>query len=392
MKESVLEQTTKIEAELIGFRRLLHSEPELSENEFKTQEKIIAKLEEYGIPYRKVGKTSTIATIKGKNPGKTVALRADIDALPINEDLDLDFQSKNPGVMHACGHDAHTTMAMGAAKILNESKENFDGEIRIFFQEAEETFEGAKKIVADGGMDGVDAVFGMHNYNTIPTGSFYSGSGDLFSGCDTLYATFIGKSGHGGTPQLGKDSFTPAAQFALDLQEIIVKNIDSRNPVVLNIGRFTSGKKANIVPKETTMDISMRYFDEASRDLTHEAINRHAKAFADMYEITVDVTIEPSTPPTKNDADLAKIATNVGMKVFGSDKVSDFPRAMNSEDFSYYLKEAPGVYGIIGIYNEENNTIYAPHDDHYKLDEDILKLGAAWHVEFALEFLGTTTN
>lgn len=392
MKETALEQTAKIETELIAFRRLLHSEPELSENEFKTQEKVIVKLEEYGIPYRKVGKTSTIATIKGKNPGKTVALRADIDALPINEELNLDFQSNNPGVMHACGHDAHTTMAMGAAKILNESKENFDGEIRIFFQEAEETFEGAKKIVADGGMVGVDAVFGMHNYNTIPTGSFYSGAGDLFSGCDTVYVIFTGKSGHGGTPQLGKDSFTPAAQFALDLQEIIAKNVDSRNPVVLNVGRFASGKKANIVPKETTMDISMRYFDEESRDLTHKAIKRHAKAFADMYEITVDVTIEPSTPPTKNDAALAKIATHAGTKVFGSNKVSEFPRAMNSEDFSYYLKEAPGVYGIIGIYNEEKNTIHAPHDDCYELDEDILKLGAAWHVEFALEFLGSTTD
>lgn len=392
MTETPLDQTTKIEPELIEFRRLLHSEPELSENEFKTQEKIIAKLEEFGIPYKKVGKTSTIATIKGKNPGKTVALRADIDALPINEDLGLDFQSKNPAVMHACGHDAHTTMAMGAAKILNQSKETFDGEVRIFFQEAEETFEGAKKIVADGGMEGVDAVFGMHNYNTIPTGSFYSGAGDLFSGCDTLYVTFTGKSGHGGTPQLGKDSFTPAAQFALDLQQIIAKNIDSRDPVVLNIGRFTSGTKANIVPKETTMDISMRYFDEDSRDIGHEAIKRHAKAFADMYEIAVDVTIEPSTPPTKNDAALAKIATSAGMKIFGSDNVSEFPRAMNSEDFSYYLQEAPGVYGIIGIYNEKKGTTHAPHDDHYELDEDILKLGAAWHIEFALEFLGTADN
>ena len=392
MRETALEQTTKIEAQLIEFRRLLHSEPELSEHEFKTQEKIIAKLEEFGIPYRKVGKTSTIATIKGKNAGKTVALRADIDALPINEDLDLDFQSTNPGVMHACGHDAHTTMAMGAAKILNEVKDTFDGEVRIFFQEAEETFEGAKKIVADGGMEGVDAVFGMHNYNTIASGSFYSGPGDLFSGCDTIYVTFTGKSGHGGTPQLGKDSFTPAAQFALDLQQIIAKNVDSRNPVIFNIGRFTSGTKANIVPKKSTMDISMRYFDEVSRDLTHEALKRHAQHFAEMYEITVDVTIEPSTPPTKNDAALAKIATTAGMKVFGSDKVTEFPRAMNSEDFSYYLKDAPGVYGIIGIYNEEKNTTYAPHDDHFELDEDILKLGAAWHIEFALAFLGTTSK
>ena len=392
MTETPLEQTTKIEQQLIEFRRLLHSEPELSENEFKTQEKIIAKLEEFGIPYKKVGKTSTIATIKGKNPGETVALRAAIDSLPINADLGLDFQSKKPGVMHACGHDAHTTMAMGAAKILNESKESFDGEVRIFFQEAEETFEGAKKIVADGGMDVVDAVFGMHNYNTIPTGSFYSGAGELFSGCDTLYVTFTGKSGHGGTPQLGKDSFTPAAQFALDLQQIIAKNIDSRDPVVLNIGRFATGTKANIVPKESTMDISMRYFDEDSRDIGHEAIKRHAQAFADMYEISVDVTIEPSTPPTKNDAALAKIATSAGMKIFGSDKVSEFPRAMNSEDFSYYLQEAPGVYGIIGIYNEKKGTTHAPHDDHYELDEDILKLGAAWHVEFALEFLGTADN
>lgn len=388
MAETPLQKSEQIEQQLIDFRRALHADPELSENEFKTQEKITAKLDEMDIPYEKVGKTSTIATIEGNGPGKTVALRADIDALPINEDLGLDFQSKNEGVMHACGHDAHTTMAMGAAKILNDMKDQFAGEVRVIFQEAEETFKGAEKVIAAGGMEGVDAVFGMHNYNLLPTGSFNAKVGDLFSGCDTVYVTFTGESGHGGTPQLGKDSFTPGTQFALDLQSIVAKNTDARTPIVLNVGRFNSGTKANIVPKETSMDISMRYFDSETRNIVHEAIKRHAKALADMYQIDVEVTVEPSTPPTINDEKLAEIAANAGKEVFGEDHLADFPRAMNSEDFSYYMEEVPGVYGIIGTYNEKKGTVYAPHDDQYQLDEDLLKLGAAWHVEFALEFLG----
>lgn len=228
MAETPLQKSEQIEQQLIDFRRALHADTELSENEFKTQEKVITKLDEMGITYEKVGKTSTIATIKGNGPGKTVALRTDIDALPINEDLGLDFQSKNEGVMHACGHDAHTTMAMGAAKILNEKKDEFSGEASVFFQEAEETFKGAEKVIAAVGMKDVDAVFGMHNYNLVPSGFFNAKAGDVLSGCDTVYVTFTGESGHGGTPQLGKDSFTSGAQFALDLQSIIAKNTDAR--------------------------------------------------------------------------------------------------------------------------------------------------------------------
>ncbi|MFD1361897.1 amidohydrolase [Lentibacillus salinarum] len=387
MSKTPLDMAKEMDEELIDFRRKLHRDPELSEEEFKTQEKIIEKLEAFGIAYEKVGKTSTIATIKGKGPGKTVALRGDIDALPIQEDLGLDFESKNEGVMHACGHDGHATMALGAAKILQDMKYEFNGEVRVFFQEAEETFKGAEKIVADGGMKGVDAVFGTHNYPTLPSGTFFAGAGDMLSGCDTIYVTFTGESGHGGTPQLGKDSFTPGAQFALDLQHIIAKNTDSRTPVVLNVGRFTSGSKANIVPRETSIDISMRYFDMETREVVHESIKRHAKALADMYEIDADVTIEQSTLPTINDEKLADIAANAGKTVFGEDQFRKMDRVMNSEDFSYYTEEAPGVYGIIGAYNEAKGTVYSPHNDRYQLDESILVLGTAWHVAFATAFL-----
>ena len=384
---NILDKAKSIEEYIINFRRDLHENPELSGQEFKTQEKIMKELDKLGIPYKKAGNTSLIATLKGGKSGKTVALRGDIDALPVKEETDVEFKSKTPGLMHACGHDAHASMLLGAAKILSEMKDEIPGEVRFFFQEGEETFSGAKKIIEAGGMDGVDACLGMHGMPELETGYVNIAPGYRMAGCDTIYVKFEGVSGHGSVPHLAKDTIHPACIFVTDLQGIVTKNIDAQDPIVISVGKFIGGTKANIVSKYTEIDISMRYFNPKVREIAHEAIKRHAKAIADAYELKVDVRIEESALSLYNDEDLAALADKSAIKVFGEGKNKTLPKYMGSEDMPYYFQHAKGVYAFIGYRNEEKEAIYFPHHEKFKIDEDYMKYGTALHVQFALDFL-----
>jgi len=384
---NILDKVKLIEEYIIDFRRDLHENPELSCNEFKTQEKIMRELDKLGIPYKKAGNTSLIATLKGGKSGKTVALRGDIDALPIKEETDVEFKSKTTGVMHACGHDAHTSMLLGAAKILSEMKDEIPGEVRFFFQEGEETFSGAKKIIEAGGMDGVDACLGMHGMAELETGYVNIEPGYRMAGCDTIYVKFEGVSGHGSVPHLAKDTIHPACIFVTDIQGIVTKNINSQDPIVMSVGKFIGGTKANIVAKYTEIDISMRYFSPQVRKIAHDAIKRHAKAIGDAYEIKVDVRIEESALSLCNDAELAELADKSAIKIFGEGKNKTLPKYMGSEDMPYYFEHAKGVYAFVGYRNEEKKAIYFPHHEKFKIDEDYMKYGTALHVQFALDFL-----
>ena len=383
----VINKVKLIEDYIINLRRELHENPELSGQEFQTQERIIEDLDKLGIPYRKVGTTSLIATLNGGKSGKTVALRADIDALPVIEQSGAQYTSKNTGIMHACGHDAHTAMLLGAAKILSEIKEDIPGEIRFFFQEGEETFSGAKKIIAAGGMDGVDAILGLHGMPFLETGCYDITPGYRMAGCDTIFVKFEGVSGHGSMPHLAKDTIHPACVFVTELQGIVTKNVDAQAPIVLSVGKFNGGTKANIISKYTEIDISMRYFDPSVRETVHEAIKRHAKAIADAYEIKAQVIIEESALSLCNDDELSTFAQKSAIKIFGEGKNATLPKLMGSEDMPYYFKHAKGVYALLGYKNIEKDTIYFPHNEKFNIDEDYLKYGTALHVQFALDFL-----
>ena len=383
---NILDKAKEIENYIINFRRDLHENPELSGQEFETQKKIMKELDKLGITYKKAGNTSLIAILKGGKDGKTVALRGDIDALPVKEETDVEFKSKTSGLMHACGHDAHASMLLGAAKILSEMKDEISGEVRFFFQEGEETFSGAKKIVEAGGMDGVDACFGMHGMPELETGYVNIEPGYRMAGCDTIYVKFEGVSGHGSVPHLAKDTIHPACTFVTDLQGIVTKNINAQEPIVISVGKFVGGTKANIVSKYTEIDISMRYFNPKVREIAHESIKRHAKAIADAYELKVDVRIEESALSLWNDEDLAALADKSSIKVFGEGKNKTLPKYMGSEDMPYYFERAKGVYAFIGYRNETKEAIYFPHHEKYKIDEDYMKYGTALHVQFALDF------
>jgi amidohydrolase len=383
----ILSRAKGIEDYIIAFMREMHENPELSGQEVRTQARIIEELEKIGVDYKKAGRTSVVAWIKGNNPGKTVVLRADIDALPMQEESDVDFKSNVDGRMHACGHDAHASMLMGAVKLLSEMKDQIKGEVRFFFQEAEETFEGAKRIIADGWMKGVDACFGIHNYPEIEVGKLAINKGYIQAGCDTIYVKFKGVSGHGSTPHLAKDTIHPAAMFVTDIQGIITKNVDAQEPIVVSVGKFNGGTKANIIAKYTELDISMRSFEREARAKVHEAIKRHAKAIADAYEIKVDVKIEESSLSVYNDEVLADVAIGSSFELFGEDRVVELNKLMASEDMSFYLEYAKGVTAWLGSKNVEKGCIYPPHHEKFKVDEDFLKYGAALHSQFAVDFL-----
>jgi amidohydrolase len=381
-----IDKVKNVEEKIIEMRRHLHENPELSSQEFETQKYIMKQLDELGIPYEKVGTTSLVGHIKGSKSGKTVALRADIDALPIIEQSGASYSSKNEGVMHACGHDGHTAMLLGAAKMLTDVKDELKGEVRLLFQEAEETFSGAKKIVADGGMDGVDAVFGMHGM-PIETGYYDMTPGYRMAGCDTIYVKFAGVSGHGSSPHLAKDTVLPAAEFVTQLNSMITKFVNSQSPVVLTVGKFVGGTKANIVSKYSKLDISMRYLEEDTRRIIHKKLKDLAEGLAKIYDISVDVEIEESTISLNNDTEIAETADKAAIKVFGADRNVNGPILMGSEDMPYYFQEAPGAYAMVGYLNKEKDTIYFPHHEKFNIDEDYLKFGAAYHAQFAWDYL-----
>ena len=383
----MLKKAQEIESYVIDMRRYFHENPELSCQEFKTQEKIMQELDAMGISYEKAGSTSLIAKINAGKGSKTVALRADTDALPVIEQSGVPFTSKNPGVMHACGHDAHTAMLLGAAKILSEMKEELPGEVRLFFQEGEELFAGANKIISAGGMEGVDAVFGMHGMPGMKTGYYDLTPGYRMAGCDTIYIKFEGISGHGSAPHKAKDTIHPACMFVNDIQGIVTKNVDPLESVVLSVGKFVGGTKANIVAKYTELDISMRYFEPQVREIVHAAIRRHAKAIADMYELQVEVNIEPSAVALRNDEVVTQIASEAAEKVFGPQRNIETRKLMGSEDMPFYFQHAPGAFALLGYQNEAKGSIYYPHHEKFNLDEDYFKYGTALHVQFAVDFL-----
>ena len=383
----MLKKAQEVESYVIDMRRYFHENPELSCQEFKTQEKIMEELDALGIPYEKAGSTSLIAKINAGKGSKTVALRADTDALPVIEQSGVPFTSKNPGVMHACGHDAHTAMLLGAAKILAGMKDELPGEVRLFFQEGEEMFAGANKIIAAGGMEGVDAVFGMHGMPGMETGFYDLTPGFRMAGCDTIYIKFEGISGHGSAPHKAKDTIHPACMFVNDIQGIVTKNVDPLESVVLSVGKFVGGTKANIVAKYTELDISMRYFEPKVREIVHAAIRRHAKAIADMYELQVEVNIEPSAVALRNDEVVTQIASEAAEKVFGPQRNIETRKLMGSEDMPFYFQHAPGAFALLGYQNEAKGSIYYPHHEKFNLDEDYFKYGTALHVQFAVDFL-----
>ncbi|MBR1437123.1 MAG: amidohydrolase [Synergistaceae bacterium] len=383
-----------MQAELVNMRRDLHKIPELGLNLPLTQKYVVAKLNEYGIEYSlNEGDSGVIAYVNKGKPGKVIALRADMDALPITEANDVEYKSTHEGKMHACGHDAHTSMLLGAAKILNENKDSLNGEVRFIFQTAEELSKGAPVMLNNNAMKGVNAVFGTHIGTiidrTIPSGTFIVCPGAVMASFDRFVVTVKGKGCHGSTPEKGVDPINIAAHVVLGLEGIIAREFNANDPVVITVGKIQGGSQYNIIPDEVIIEGTTRAFTEENRQKMARRIEEVAKYSAEAFGGTAELFMDWGAAPVVNAPEMSEFAGKCAIEVLGEDKVITKVKApnMGGEDFAFYLKEVPGAFMFLSSANPDKKTDYPHHNPHFNIDEDVLWEGSAIFVKIASEFL-----
>ncbi|MBR0373681.1 MAG: amidohydrolase [Mogibacterium sp.] len=383
-----------LQEDLVCMRRDLHKIPELGTNLPKTQAYIIAKLEEYGIPYKlNKGDSGLVATIKGKKNGKVIALRADMDALPIQEENAVDYVSTHDGCMHACGHDAHITMLLGAAKVLNAHKSKLSGEVRLLFQTGEEICKGAKVLVAEGAMEGVDAVFGTHIGSiidrTIPQGKFIICPGPVMASFDRFIIKVKGIGCHGSTPEKGVDPVNIAAHIVIALEAVNAREFNACVPVVLTIGMIKGGYAYNAIPSEVLIEGTTRTFDDDVRKKVAQRIGEISQMTAAAFGGSVEFEMDWGAPPVVNVPEMAKFAAECAAEVVGVDNIITSRPSPNmaGEDFAYLLAEAPGAFMFLSSANPAKGSDIPHHNPKFKVDEDVLWMGSAAFVNLAEKFL-----
>ena len=381
----------KYEGYIIEQRRWFHAHPELSWEEFGTTDHIQEELEKMGLEvHRFEGRPGCTAMIYGGKavPGaKTVALRADIDALPVEEKTGLPFASENPGVMHACGHDNHMAMLLGAAKILCEVKDELEGNVKLLFQAAEETCFGAEYYVQQGVLDGVDAIYGQHIWAGLEAPYLNVQPGVRMASCDNFTITVEGSSTHGSTPHLGTDAIVAAASIIMNIQTIVSRNNDPLNALVVSIGEIHGGQRFNILANKVVMEGTCRTH---SREMLYGKIEpllrRICEDTAAAFGAKAELKYDAFPSPVINDHDdLNQIAHDAAVKLYGEEGIKEMPRVMGSEDFAYFMDVVPGIFGFLGSRDAEHQA--SNHNDCYDVPEDVLKRGAAMHAQFAADYL-----
>lgn len=374
--------------ELTAIRHDLHAHPELGLEEVRTSELIARHLESYGYKVtRGLAKTGLVATLSNGTGRRSVGIRADIDALPILEETGLPYASKTPGLMHACGHDGHTTMLLGAARAIAERR-NFDGTVHLIFQPAEENFGGARIMVEEGLFDRFpcDAVFALHNEPALPFGQFYFREGAIMAAVDEATITVNGRGGHGAEPQETADPIVAGASIVMALQTIVSRNIHPLDPTVVTVGSFHGGTASNIIPGRAEIVVGIRSFDADVRDELERRIRLIAERQAESYAMTATVDYLRSYDATINHKHETDLLRDIAIRFAGAEKVMDLPRPfMGSEDFAYMLKERPGSYFFLGAKTSESDPQL--HHPGYNFNDDLLPVGAAFWTEVAESYL-----
>ncbi len=386
----------RIAPEVVAVRHELHTRPELSNREEKTGAYLAERLRALGLEVRHpVAKTGVVAVLRGGLPGGVVALRADIDGLPIQEVGDAPYKSQVPGVMHACGHDAHMAILLGAAEVLTGLKERLPGTVVFLLQPAEEgppegETGGAPLMVAEGALDDpkVEAVFGLHVGGWHETGQMGFNAGPFFASSDTFTITVAGKGVHGAQPHMGLDPIPVAAEIIQALQLIVTRQIDGRQPRVLSIGKIRGGTRFNVIADEVVMDGTLRTHDAGVRSGIKERMARTVKGIAEAHGTTATLTFDgEGNPPTVNDAALSALARPALERVFGAEGVLDVEPFMVAEDFPFYGEKAPYVYFTLGTRNDAKGISSVNHTDTFDVDDDALPLGVRALATLAWEFL-----
>ena len=372
---------------VISLRRHFHQYPELSMEEYETSKKVKEELDKMGIEYRSAANTGIIATIKGDKPGKTIALRADMDALPVEELTDFDFKSKIDGRMHACGHDSHTAMLLGAAKILNGMKDKINGTVRLLFQPAEESAKGAFAMIDDGAVDGVDGIFGIHIWAQVPVGKVSVEAGPRMACADWFYINVKGKGGHGSQPENCIDAVVVSSAIVMNLQTLVSRETRPHNPLVLSIGLLNSGTKLNVIAEEGHMEGTTRCFDPELRKQLPIKMERIIKSTAEAFGATATLRYDLAGSAVINDEQCSEIGQGSVEKILGKEGNYQFEKVTGGEDFCHYLDKVPGVLAFVGCKNDEKNCCYAHHNGRFAIDEDSLEIGTALYAQYAIDFL-----
>ena len=372
---------------IIGMRRKLHRIPEDGFKEFKTQKAIMIALDEIGVPYT-TERTWVIALIEGTLPGDTVAIRADMDALPLTEPEGCPFRSEHEGMMHACGHDAHVAMALGAAKVLNGLRDQLHGRVKFLFQPAEESIGGAEPMVKAGVMENphVDRIYGLHVMPNLPVGKIETRMGTLNASTDTVKLTIRGKAGHGAYPEQGADALVCAAQVISALQSIVARNVSPLQSAVLTIGMIEGAKAQNIICDEVRMRGTLRTANAELRAMMIRRIIDIATGIATGMDCTAEAEVIPGYAALVNDdAEAARIKRVAG-RLFGSENVVDKPApSMGGEDFSFFSDCAPGAFFHVGCVSPEWMPAPPLHSKDFRIDESCLTIGTMMHVALVMD-------
>ncbi len=405
-QSAVHKQAQTLEGKVIAWRRHLHQNPELSNREFKTAAMVEAHLRQLGLEVRtQLGHTGVVGILRGGKPGKTVALRADMDALPVEERVDLPFASKErtvydgveAGVMHACGHDTHVAMLMGAAEVLTGMRDRVQGTVVFIFQPAEEGAPageegGAELMVREGVLKNpdVDAVFGIHINSGTAVGEVRFRPGGTMAAVNSFTIKVNGKQTHGSTPWTGVDPVVVSAQIIMGLQTIVSRQMDlTKEAAVISVGKITGGVRSNIIPEEVELVGTIRTLDvEMQRDI-HERIRRTATNIAEASGATVEVTIDKGYPVTYNNPELTALMGPTMKAVMGEDNVILTRARTGAEDFSFFAREVPGLFVFLGGMTPGTDAEKAPphHTPYFFIDEAALRYGVELYANFALDYL-----
>ncbi len=380
---TIREKAHEIMPYLVELRRENHRHPEPSFKEFETTNRLAAELDKLGIPYKRMEPTGLMAEIKGGKPGKTVLLRADIDALEILEKTDVPFRSENEGIMHACGHDTHMTNLMGAARILNDMKDELNGNVRLIWQPGEEIAKGAYAFIDQKALEGVDGVYGQHIWPLFPCGTVAYRSCGAWASCDGFTLKVIGKATHGSAPENGVDATVCASAIVMNLQTIVSREVAAMKPLVVTVGSLHSGTRFNICSGEAELTGTCRCFDVELHHHIPEMMERIIKATCEAYRCEYEFEYNFMTEPVINRPDMTEIAKEAALKVTdGPDCVIEHDAIMAAEDFAAYMVDCPGTFCLIGGGGE-----YPVHSDYFWINEDSLEIGSAMYAQFAVDFL-----
>ena len=389
--EKIRQLAKQYAPETIDIRRHLHAHPELSYKEFETSAFVQEKLRGLGIPFEIKATTGVVGLIKGKNPGnRVIALRADMDALPIKEENSVSYKSQNEGVMHACGHDAHTSILLGASKILQELKSEWEGTIKLIFQPGEERNPGGASLLIKEGVlhdPQPQAIFGLHVHPGLEIGKFSFRGGPSMASADEIFITVKGKGGHAANPHLTIDTVLVASHIVVALQQVISRNKNPFTPSVLTISSFQGGYTTNVIPSEVKLMGTFRTIDETWRFQAHKLIHRICKGIAQGMGAEIDVLVDVGYPVVNNDESLYPIARKKAEEFVGIENVQETELRMGAEDFGYYTQEIPGCFYRLGVMNVAKGITSGVHTPTFNIDESAIEKGMGM-----MAWLGASIN